>query len=335
MRRTAIHLDRVADRGHLTWAFWRASLGKRRSRVVQAFTARLDDELNRLSDDIRSGTIQVGRFRRFVIHDPKQRTIHAPLFRERVLHHALMGYVEPAIERYLVEDCFACRPGKGALAAVARAQVHTSRSPWYLKMDVSSYFASIDHETLLALICRRIKGRGALDLIERIVRSHRGRLGSGLPIGALTSQHFANLYLAPLDRFLLEELKVGAMVRYMDDVVVWGESRQRLRQVLEASRQLLRDDLKLTLKPTWQLQRSTHGVTFCGFRVWPGRLGVSLRRRRRYRLARRRWEEAFAAGTVDASALQRGADAALAILSGADTVVFRRRDLASRPGPEV
>lgn len=335
MRRTAIHLDDVAELGHLAWAFWRAALGKRDRAEVRAFAARSGDELTRLAEQIRAGTVAVGRFRRFVIHDPKRRTIHAPHFRERVLHHALMAHVEPVIERYLIDDTFACRPRKGAQAAAARAQVHARRWPWYLKLDMASYFASIDHDILVAQIRRRIKGRGVLELIERIVRSHRGTEGRGLPIGALTSQHFANLYLAPFDRYLLEQARIGGLARYMDDVVIWDSSRERLRQLVEDSRQWLREQLKLELRPGWQLQRSSRGLTFCGFRVWPDRLGVSLRRRRRYRAARRRWEGAFVAGRIDAFELQRGAAACLSILDGADTLPFRRRDLRLRPAPEA
>lgn len=335
MRRTAIHLTEVADLRHLTWAFWRAARGKRRSPEVQDFALRLGENLGRLGEEIRCGTVQVGTFHRFEIFDPKRREIHAPGFRERVLQHALMAYVEPVIERFLVDDTFACRRGKGPEAAARRAQMHSRRWPWFLKMDMTSYFASIHHETLLALIARRIKGRGVLELIERIVRSYRGEEGVGLPIGALTSQHFANLYLAPLDRWLLEEKGAGGMTRYMDDVAAWGEGKASLRQVLEGARCLLKTRLHLEIKSTWQLQRSSQGLTFCGFRIWPHRLGVSQRRRTRYRAARRRWERAYLEERLDEMGLQQGYAAARAILGTADTAALRRRDLGRRPGPEV
>lgn len=326
MRRTAIHLEDVADRRHLAWAFWRASRGKWRSPAVHTFAANLDESLARLGDEIRRGTVEVGRTRSFVIHDPKRRVIHAPCFRERVLHHALMAFVEPVIERLLVDDTFACRPGKGPLVAARRAQAHSRRWPWFLKIDVASYFTSIHHDTLLAQLRRRIKGRGVLDLIEKIVRAHQSGEGRGLPIGALTSQHFANLYLARFDRFLLEEARVDGLARYMDDSVVWATSRSRLREVLDASCRLLSDELLLELKPTWQIQRSARGLTFCGFRVWPHHLGVSQRRRSRYREARRRWEDAYSEGAIDGLELQRGAARGLGNSS-------RRRDHgAASPG---
>jgi len=104
MKRAAIHLDEVARRDHLAWAFWRAALGKRHRPEVQRFAARLDENLDLLRAEILAGTVEVGNFDRFEIYDPKRRTIHAPCFRERVLHHALMVHLDPVFDRYLVDD---------------------------------------------------------------------------------------------------------------------------------------------------------------------------------------------------------------------------------------
>ncbi len=344
MRRPAIHLDAVADRAHLAWAFWRAALGKRHQPEVRRIADNLDPWLDLLRVQILDGTVPLGRYHRFEIRDPKPRTIHAPAFRERVLHHAPIARLDPLFERHLVDDTFACRPGKGSRAAVLRAQHHSRRWRWYLKLDVRAYFASIDQGVLKALIRRRIKGAGVLALVDRIVDAYQvapGRAGLrrgthvGLPIGALTSQHFANLYLAGLDRYLLEELRVGGMVRYMDDVVVWHRDRASLRRALAASRWFAADRLRLELKPGWQLQRVSRGLSLCGFRVGPGTLRLTARRRRRYRQARARWERAYSAGRIDAAGLQAGYASALAITDGADAAAWRRRELAARPPVEA
>lgn len=330
MRRTRIRLESIAERDHLAWAFWRAARGKRNRPEVRAFARRLDHELDLLQDEIMAESIEVGRTRSFEIRDPKRRTIHAPCFRERVLHHALMAHLSPVFERYLVPDTFACRPGKGSLAAVLRAQEHLRAHRWFLKIDMRSYFASIDQEILAAQIRRRIKGRRVLELCDRILASHQSSPGRGLPIGALTSQHFANLYLSPLDRHLLETLKVRGLVRYMDDVVVWERSRKRLREVLEASQRFL-EELKLEIKPSWQLQKSDRRLTLCGFRIGSRELRLSLRRRRRYRRSRAAWEAAFASGTIDAATLQKGYSGALAITSHAQARCWRQREMDRRP----
>ncbi len=335
MRRTAIYLDDVADRDHLAWAFWRSARGKRDRAEVRWFAEDLDGELDRLRGRILDGTVRLGRYHRFEIRDPKTRTIHAPAFRERVLHHALMARLEPVFERYLVDDTFACRPGKGNLAAVLRAQHHARRWRWYLKLDMRAYFASIDHQVLKDLMRRRVKGAGVLALIDRIIDAYHTVPGRGLPIGALTSQHFANLYLAPLDRHLLEELRVGGLVRYMDDVVAWHRDRASLRRALASCRRFAAGRLGLEIKPGWQLQRSSRGLTLCGFRVYPRSLRLSARRRRRYREARQRWELAYRQGRIDANGLQAGYASALAITAGADAVAFRRHELSARPSMEA
>ncbi len=229
MKRSGVRLVDVADWHNLARAFHLAARGKRGRPDVETFRAGLDQELARLRAAILDGTVEVGRSRRFTIRDPKPRVIHAPVFEERVLHHALMAQMGPVLDRMLIADTFACRERKGTLAAIRRAQQHLRRQPWYAQIDIRSYFASIDHAILLGQIERRFKDRGLLALVERIVRSHEDSPGKGLPIGALTSQHFANGYLAEVDRLLLEACRVRGYVRYMDDLIWWDEDRAGVR----------------------------------------------------------------------------------------------------------
>src|SRR5262249_20159457 len=152
------------------------------------------------------------------------------------------------------------------LAAVRRAQQHARRFPWYVKMDVRSYFASIDHDVLERRLRTRLKGEGVLGLIRRIVAAHEDAPGKGLPIGSLTSQIFANDYLDPLDRFLLESCRVAGLVRYMDDFVFWMRTRGDAVAVRDDARAFLSERLLLVAKEPSQLNRSARGVTVCGFR---------------------------------------------------------------------
>lgn len=326
-KRSVVSLEEVASFDHLGHAFHLAAKGKTRRPEVMAFGANLYGELHRLRTDLLSGDIILGRMRRFSINDPKPRTIHAPAFRERVLHQALMAKVGPVLDRSLVADCFACRAGKGGLAAVRRAQHHMRRHGFVAKIDISSYFASIDHDVLKALLARRFKNRALLDRLGRIIDAYEASPGKGLPIGALTSQHFANAYLSGFDRFLLEECKVGGMARYMDDILWWGPDRGTMRNVLGASRTYLRDQLKLEIKPAVQINSTGQGMLFCGFRVLPGQLLLSRRRKRRYIARRRYWEEAYLRGEVDALGLQAGYGSALAITLHADASAWRGQQL--------
>ncbi|MBK4722107.1 RNA-directed DNA polymerase [Azospirillum sp. YIM DDC1] len=331
MKRSAVGLAEIADWHTLAAAFHRAARGKGRRDEVRCFRAALMDELSGLRRDILDGTVAVGQTRRFRIRDPKPRVIHAPCFRERVLHHAVMAHAGPVLERGLVDDTFACRPGKGTLAAVRRAAHHADRFPWYGQIDIRSYFAGIDHGRLLRLLGRRFKDAGLLALFARIVDAHHDSPGKGLPIGALTSQHFANAYLGGLDRFLLERCKVRGMVRSMDDLVWWGDDKAAVRAVMADVRHYVGDELDLAVKEPVRIGRSRPGLAFCGYRVVPGRLLLSRRRKRRYAIARRRWEAAFLAGRIGAREVQAGCCGALAITAHAEAAAWRREHLRRRP----
>ena len=335
VRRSSVGLVEIARLDNLAAAFRLAARGRRRSNEVREFEQDLELRLETLGRQVSDGTVPVGNYRTFRIRDPKPRLIHAPVFAERVLHHAVMRPAAPVIDRSLVDDTFACRPGRGLLAAVLRSQKHARRFPWFVKIDIRRYFASVDHELLLARLGRRFRCNDLMALFERIVKSHQAGVGCGLPIGSLTSQHFANFYLDCVDRFLLEELRVPAMVRYMDDTVWWCRDRDEARRTRDLAEKFIRTNLRLQVHENGPIQRSAMGLSFLGFRVFPNVLHLTRRRRRRYSRARRQWEAAYQAGIIDSSGLQRGYDAVLAITAHADASGFRRRDLERFPPVEA
>ncbi len=330
MRRSSVRHTDIADWHNLAAAFCEAARGKTARPDVAAFRADLDRELAALRRDILDGSVRLGDMRAFRIRDPKPRLIHAPVFRERVLHHALMAHVGAVLDRALVDDTFACRTDKGALAAVRRAQAHGRRFPWYGKIDIRSYFASIDHGILRGLLARRFRDRPLLALMARIIDAHHQAPGKGLPIGSLTSQHFANFYLAGLDRLLLERCRVRGMVRYMDDIVWWTDNRDQARAALVEAQVFVREHLALEIKQPVAFGRSTGGLTFCGYRILPGALLLSRRRKRRYAACREKWEQWYAEGRIDARTLQTGYAGALAITAHADAAAWRGEQLRRR-----
>lgn len=334
-KRSSVDLVSVSTLENLARAYARAAKGKRRRPEVQAFEQDLWSELSRLGEGMRNLSVDVGRFHAFWVFDPKARRIHAPCFSERVLHHALMAKMGPVLDKSLIDDTFACRTGNGSLAAVQRAQQHARRFPYFVKTDVRRYFDSIHQATLEGLLERRFKNAGLLELCHRILRSYEVAPGCGLPIGALTSQYFANAYLNPLDRFLLEELKVAGMVRYMDDVVWWCQSLEQAKSTLDEVNAFVEARLSLHLHPQAYIQRSQQGLSFLGFRILPGVLRLSRRRRVRYRRARQAWERAYRLGLIDGLALQRGYEGAFATVAHADSLGFRRADLEQRPAVDA
>lgn len=309
MKRVRIELTDVADLKNLIWAAWRASRGKRQTSDVRVFFADLLGSLQRLRQDILSETYIPARCRVFHIRDPKPRVIHAPAFRDRVLQHALVRYVEPVLNNVLVDDSFACRVGKGTTAAVRRAQQHSQRFSWYVKMDVRKYFATISHRVLKDMLRRRFKGPATLRLMDTIIGSHSDAAVCGLPIGALTSQALANFYLSGLDRMLLNHTSSQGYVRYMDDFVVWCDGNHDARLLHGMARDFLEHEVRLELKQPIQINRSREGLTLCGFRIFPGTVLLAPGRRRRFLSKLKRRQGECASGIISEQELQAGFDA--------------------------
>ncbi|MFO0874375.1 MAG: reverse transcriptase/maturase family protein [Phycisphaerales bacterium] len=333
MQRDRIGLEDVARHDNLLLATWKAARGKRHRAAVARFLDNLGRNLATLAEEILSERSPRGRARSFTIRDPKRRTITAACFADRVLHHAILNLAESRFERMLVESSYACRPGKGVHCAVLAVQRHVRRSdalPWVVQVDVENYFASIDHAILESLLAQRFKGRPFLALLGRIIAAGGvATPGQGLPIGSLTSQHFANAYLDGADRFLLRHPGVGAHVRYMDDLVWWCPSRAAATETLEGLRAYLDRERKLALKPSFHLGLSRRGIAYCGFRVRPGVVLPSSRKMTGYRAALLRIEATLGTGEVTEASAQRAYDVASAALTGCQSIGFRRRLLGA------
>ena len=290
MKRTGRLWERILERENLRLAFHRASSGKRDRAGVREFGESLDRNLETMTAQIRDGTFPIGRCHQFMIHDPKRRVITAPCFVERVFHHAIIQIAEPTFEQWLISDTYACRVGKGRIAALQRARGFARGQGHFLKMDIRSYFDSIRHDRLLEGLERHFRDTELLSWFSRMVCAFRGTSGMGLPIGSLTSQHFANFYLGHYDRFVKESLRIRGYIRYMDDMALWSDSSAELAEVLERSREFLRVHLGLKLKPGYHINRTEHGMDFLGCRVFQHHTIPNRVTRVRFRRRFAKWE---------------------------------------------
>jgi retron-type reverse transcriptase len=241
---------RVTAFGNLYQAFREASRGKRNQPDVQRFEYHLEERLWEIKRELEAGGYCWGGYRSFWINDPKPRLIHAAPFRDRVVHHAIHQILEPIFEPSFIYDTYACRKGKGTLSAVLRYDEFVRRlkgKGYVLKCDIKRYFPSIVHVILKSLIRRKIGDTKLLRLLNSLIDTYHDSDDKGIPIGNLTSQLFANIYLTPLDYFIKEQLKQRCYIRYMDDFVILGKQKNELWDILKGIKGFLDTYLKLGL----------------------------------------------------------------------------------------
>jgi RNA-directed DNA polymerase len=309
MPKTQNHLwDSITAWGNLHNAYLAARKGKRYVASVLRFQTALEENLFRIQNHLIQYQWRPGQWYEFVVKDPKLRLIQAPPFSDRIVHHALVDTVSPLFEKKFILDSYACRQGKGFHAASKRIQQFTRKTqttgPIYvLQADIAKYFPSIHHDTLLQIIARTICDKSTLWLGEMIVKQS-GFINTGLPIGALTSQLFANIYLDQLDHFVKDELGVKHYVRYMDDMVIVENSKSKLRALLTKIETFLNQNLLLQLNPKTAIFPIAKGIDFCGYRVWPSHILPRKRTIKRARKALRLQAKLCSAGKMPLSAFR-------------------------------
>lgn len=261
-----------------------AKKGIHLNRSTLRFWTELEANLLVLREELLQKSYEPSRYTEFMLLDPKPRRIQAASFGDRVVHHSLCQSIVPHFERSYLAHSFACQKAKGNHRAIQQAQ-HFSRrfqNGYFLKLDIRHCFETIDHAVLLKKIASRIGCEDTLWLVEKII-SHGGVDGKGLPIGNLTSQHFANFYLDSLDHYCMEQLKIKGFIRYMDDLLLFSHHKEQLWEVLGELTLWLPEHLKLEIKhSSTQLHPIEHGIPFLGFRIFSNIIRFDARRKRRF-----------------------------------------------------
>jgi retron-type reverse transcriptase len=252
--------------------------GKRKKPDVQKFKEHLIENVRELHVDLVEHRYVHGKYYHFRITDPKPRDIHKASVRDRLLHHALYRVLYPFFDPLFIADSFSCRMGKGTHAAMKRFHIfarsvsrnHT-QTCWVLKMDVRKFFANIDHDVLLSLLYRRVHCLQIMWLFEQVISSFpAGGVEKGLPLGNLTSQLFANVYMDELDQFVKHRLHAKQYIRYADDFVILSTDRQWLTEQLPKIEDFLWQRLRLNIHPKKiELKTIASGVDFLGWVHFP------------------------------------------------------------------
>jgi len=331
---------------NLLSAAQQAQRGKRFRENVLEFNYNLEQELFQLQEELQLKTYCPGNYTTFQIYEPKPRMISAAPYRDRVVHHALCNVIAPIFERTFISDSYANRVGFGSHRALRHFTKFCRSSRYVLQADIRKYFPSIDHEILKSLVQRKIKCLDTLWLINIIIDSSNHQepvlnyfIGDdlltplerrhGLPIGNLTSQFFANIYLNSFDHFVKEQIKASRYIRYVDDFALFSDDQV----FLETSRVEIEEyltSLRLKIHPIKsQLFETKHGANFVGFRILPNQIRI---RSDNLRLARKRSRQMlrdYHQGKIEFQKLTQSIQSWVAHLKHGDTWQLRQQIFSS------
>jgi RNA-directed DNA polymerase len=325
--------ERVISKENLFAAWREFQKGKTDKLDVLTFAEHFEKHLLQLHTDLVIGKYRHGPYVHFLIHDPKQRNIAKASVRDRVLHHAICRIIMPFFDKAFVFDAYSSRKTKGVHRAIERFQhlaqklsQNNTQTVWALKCDVRKFFDSVEHDRLLELCAKRVSDDKVMELLKDIVGSFEMKPGNGIPLGNLTSQLFANIYLDRLDQHVKRELRAKNYLRYTDDFVLLSRDRAELERVLPLIRDFLLRDLGLDLHPDKVFFRKWHqGVDFLGYGHFPHfRILRTKTKKRMIRKLQMRYEE-FKTGKAGENELRQTVASYLGVLSHS-----RGRGLAKR-----
>ncbi len=261
---------------------------KRKKKDVQGFEIKLEENIFELYRELKAGNYKHSSYKPFYIQDPKQRLIHKASVRDRIVHHAIYSILNPIFESMFIANSFSCRVGKGTHKGVEtlrnmlrKVSKNDTRKCFALKCDIKKFFDSIDHKILMEILCKKIKDNNVSGLLSEIVESYHPK-GMGIPIGNLTSQIFANIYLNEFDQFIKHKLKVKNYIRYTDDFIIVSNNKNYLESLIYPIDNFLKLNLKLFLHPQKTLVRKySQGIDFLGYVIFPHYLVLRTKTKKR------------------------------------------------------
>lgn len=326
MKRYGYLFEKIVSFENLLLAAKKSLKGKKHTFQAAVFYFNLENEIIALQKELETKKYTPLPLRIFFIREPKVRKIGAAHFRDRVVHHAICNILEPVFEKSYIYHSYACRVGKGTHRAIQHAQRYCRmyREGYFVKCDIKKYFESIEHRILKDMLNKKFKDPELLWLLDIIINSPGGTR-KGIPIGNLTSQHFANFYLDKLDHFVKDALRVKAYLRYMDDFILFGNDKKELQQLKENISDYLIQMLHLQLKEkSVLLAPCTTGVPFLGFRIFAGLIRMKQENKKRWVKKLKRRMKEYESGEIDEQTYARCLNSMTAHVKTANTLHFRR-----------
>jgi len=278
--------EKLYSKDNLISAFKKARKGKRKKDYVINFESDLDKNIRLLQKELKLKIYRPHKLRKFIIRDPKTRTIHASIFRDRIVHHAIINLIQPIYEKRFIYDSFASRKNKGTHLAVKRFECfvkkvssngrkikkpfnNNSIQGYFFKEEIKHFFNTIDNKILINILRKKIKDEDFIELIEIVLDNFETPVkGKGLPLGNYTSQFFANVYLNNLDYFIKHRLQTKYYIRYVDDFVILHKEKKTLLKFRGKIEKYLKN-LRLELHPDKsEIHALRNGITFLGYRIF-------------------------------------------------------------------
>ena len=340
--------EQVVDYDNLYRAYLNARLCKRYRYEVLNFSAHLEDNLVKLQKELIDRTYTLGKYREFYIYEPKKRLIMAQPFKDRVVQWAIYQVLNPVFAQGYITDSYACIKERGTHKAVKRLHYwlrQVGKKPekyYFLMLDISKYFYRIDHDVLMGILKRKIRDDDMIFLLDKIVNSSETNFGlppgkspgevkrsdrvseKGMPVGNLSSQMFANLYLNELDQYCKRTLGIHFYVRYMDDVIILHQDKDQLHEWKRIIDTFLKEKLQLDLNEKTCIRPITLGVEFCGYKIW--NTHIKLRKSTALKMKRnlKKLQKEYAAGEVTVEEAKQTISSYLGILKHCDSYSLKR-----------
>lgn len=248
----------------------RAKIGKVNKKEIMLFEQDLETNIINILFELKSNTYKLGKYRSFIIYEPKERLIKSLPYKDRIVHQwYVYEFIKPYILPRLITDTFACIDKRGTHLCVKKTQEYMKKMSikynkyYILKCDVKKYFYNINKDILFNIMKKYIRDKKLLNLTKILIYDSEDP--KGIPIGNYTSQYYANIYLNELDHYVKEELKIKYYLRYMDDFVIMLPTKEECKNILRNIKIFLLNTLKLELNNKSRYYPNKFGINFCGY----------------------------------------------------------------------
>lgn len=314
-------------------AYYRICKNKRNKRYILEYEIDLETNLTNLLNDLKNNKYKPGKYREFIIYEPKERIIKALPFKDRIVHQ---WYIEEFIKPYIIprfiNDSYSCIEGRGSHKGIIKLRKYMCRlynnnkNYFVLKCDISKYFYSIDKDILFRIMTKYISDKDLLNLTRVIIYDTDDKIS--IPIGNYTSQYFANIYLNELDYYIKQVLKIKYYIRYMDDFVILLDTKEQCKETKFLIEEFLKNELHLELNKKSKYFHNRFGIDFLGYRIFNDYILLRKSSKKKIRKKIKKWNKAYLNGDLDTHKVKLSVNSWIAHVNHCDSYRLKEKILS-------